>query len=190
MPVHTLAAEDCSGGSTHDLGSGLAQAFPAVLWGVALVVPARRIVHPPFEPENIPVLLMGVGSWITAGNKAGLLDGAWILLSVALRCVEEVQTMALAGSSNPELPPMVSLPCGRRLLLKLKFFHIWSSCTVNHKSFSCTSGKRAHTWLSQRYPALFHLEVTVLGMAFLLYCVSVSPIIWGLFCRIILSLIV
>lgn len=49
-------------------------AFPVVLWVVALVASAHRLVSPPCEPGNFLVLLMKEDRWIIAGNKAQLLD--------------------------------------------------------------------------------------------------------------------
>lgn len=66
---------------------------------------------------------------------------ALTLLSAALRCVEGKQAMALVCSSDPRVLLAVPLPGRRCLVMKLEFFHVWSSCTLKCKLFSYASGQ-------------------------------------------------
>lgn len=99
----------------------------------------------------------GLGQWTRAGNKVGLLGllwGTWAwaglwgrprtssrLVCVPGSCslpqqhVEGVQTVA-HQLPQARLPPVVSLPSGGCLVLKLGFFHLWSSCTLSHQALS------------------------------------------------------
>lgn len=86
-------------------------------------------MHLPRDLGNFPVLLMGLGWWIAAGNKVGLLDRAQLLLSATPGRAEGEETVVLSGSSDPGLPPKDSLPSGGSFVMKLRFFHLWSICT-------------------------------------------------------------
>lgn len=109
-------------------------------------------MRPPYDPGNFPVLLLGMDGWVTVGSKEGLVDllqvplgmgkcqgavqtkseigvGTQTLPLATLRCEEDVPTMALASSSDPGSPPTVSLLSSGCLVLELRFFHLWSSCT-------------------------------------------------------------
>lgn len=67
------------------------------------------------------------------------------LISATLKCAEGKQTMALAGSSNPGVPPVVSLPSGPCLGLKLGFFYLCSSCSLTCRAFSLIPQSREST---------------------------------------------
>lgn len=96
-----------------------------VLWGVSSAT-VCKFVHAVCELWNFLDVMMGSGPMNNSRQQVELLDHAQILFSTA----QGAQTMALASSFNHSLSSRVSLPSNGCLGLKLRFFHLWSSCTL------------------------------------------------------------
>lgn len=105
----------------------------AMLRGVASVSPAFEFVHLACELGDFPVLLLGAGL-VDSREQGQLLDHIHIHVGHTKMRGRSTDSGA-SGSSDLELLLAVSLPSSRCLVLKFRFFHLWSSCTFNHKAF-------------------------------------------------------